>query len=472
MAASGDITVNRLRRLVKAIRASAIERDTTDIESTSELVAALRSQVNGISKSLSALMTQVAETRRRSEELMALHDRNLDERVRIAGMPRAKLLSDALVLEGSPSERLRVRRVTAGESVERPFARWMGTTRCVSVAPDVRGLWERLLASEASCTDDMLRGAPSTILDIPDAIVSRANPRTLHVALQANARPAIVHDTQIAPDHALVAVPRFAYAFPPRKLRNFSHWLLDCLPQVVALSRVAPDAAFLLPHPLREFHRSSLSLVGLSARQMVSWLGAPTAGGRLLVLESDGRAGGGRPLSALVETRRLVAATSNDRRSRRIYVTRRDAKAKRRWVANEPDVETLFQSRGFEILCMTDRPLHELVTIFREAAVVAGINGAGLAHILFSSPGTHVIVLFSDSLIRWHADEGGSRSLWANGPTTSGGQLAALGDSPRFYAHLAAVFEQVCHSFVGPDDVPLDQLSAFLDDALRQADRT
>lgn len=45
----------------------------------------------------------------------------------------------------------------------------------------------------------------------------------------------------------------------------------------------------------------------------------------------------------------------------------------------------------------------------------------------------------------------------------------APGDSPRFYARVAAAFDQYCHSFVSPGDVPLDRWSAFLDDVLLQA---
>ena len=103
--------------------------------------------------------------------------------------------------------------------------------------------------------------------------------------------------------------------------------------------------------------------------------------------------------------------------------------------------------------------------IFAEARVVAGVNGAGLAHILFAPPGTHVILLFSDSLMRWHATEGGARSEWLD-ERRPADQLTALGDSPRVYAHVAAGFGQVSHSFVGGDEMPLDRLGAFLDEVL------
>jgi capsular polysaccharide biosynthesis protein len=241
---------------------------------------------------------------------------------------------------------------------------------------------------------------------------------------------------------------------------------------VLALSTVAPDAKFLLPEPVKRFHRAVLSLVGVTDGQIIPWDGASFASDRILVLESDGRIGGGRPLSSLMQLRRIVAPPASvprARRDRRIYVSRRDAVAKGAWVSNEPDVEAVFRSRGFEILVMSDCPLDDQLRIFREAAVVAGVSGAGLTDIVFSPPGTHVIVLLSDSLIRWYAHPGRARSKWAAGTPARKEPLAALGDSPRFYAHLAAACEQYCHSFVSGDRVPLGELAAFLDEALDRA---
>jgi hypothetical protein len=151
-------------------------------------------------------------------------------------------------------------------------------------------------------------------------------------------------------------------------------------------------------------------------------------------------------------------------------VSRRDAKPHRRWADNEPEVETLFASRGFEIVSMGECPLQEQVRLFSSARVVAGVSGAGLADILFAPPGAHVITLISDELMRWYAAEGQSRALWMSPSPTDAGELAQLGDSPRFYGHVAAALGQISHSFVGPDQVPLDRLTTFLDSVLARVD--
>ncbi|HXD18249.1 MAG TPA: glycosyltransferase family 61 protein [Vicinamibacterales bacterium] len=424
-----------------------------DTARLAEAIAEVRGDAREAADHITAVETDIAVLRGHTDTLLDADRRALADRADLARVGGARLLSDSVVLDGTAAERLRIRRLRPGEAVERPFAASRGVTCCVTGAADVRALWGRLLAREASSIDDCLRGNPATILDIPDASVSKDALSTLHVALRGErGGPRPLGD---------VAVPRFAHAVAPRKLRNFAHWLLDCLPQAAALATVAPGARMLLPCPLNDMQRTTLELAGVAPAQMTEWDGGAVCAKRLLIFESDGRMGGGRPLSPLLAMRRRVAGDIRPG-SRRIYVSRRDARSKRRWAVNEPAIEALFASHGFEIVCPTSHTLADLVRIFGEASIVAGLNGAGLAHIFFSPPGTHVAVLLTDSLVRWHADSGGARSLWASEHHARAGELAALGDSPRFYTHVAAAFGQPCHSFLGADDVPLDDLRRFL----------
>jgi hypothetical protein len=434
---------------------SPLDEASAVLAVTADDVAALRAEVQ-------ELTARVQNARRRNGALLAAFRSEVDERVRKAGIARDKPFSEAVTFTGSPSDRLSVRRLSVGQPFEGRFDAWMGITCCASTAPDVREAWEKLLASEAS-TDGLLRGAPNMVLDIPGGTITRDAGPGVDVRLTRRSAWG-------ASGTRVVAVPKCTHDFPSRKLGNFGHWLLDCVPQVVALASVAPEAVFLLPASLKGFHRATLSLAGISESQMVPWDGAPVTADRLLVFESDGRSGGGRPLAALKQMRERLAPPARrrpDERGRRIYVSRRDARKKRRWADNEPDIEALFEQRGFEIRCMADHSLAEQLAMFREASVVAGVSGAGLADIVVSAPGTHVIVLVSDSLVRWYADDTGARAMWLTGQIGQG-QLAALGDSPRFYAYVAAAFEQTCHYFVAADAMPLVPLSQFLDDVLRQ----
>lgn len=450
---------------MKILRRAPRPRNTdgTSAAGDAEAVAALRRELTELREAVSALSAQAADASGRTEQLLAAERGRVNDRASLAGLPRARLLSTSIALEGPAAARMRVRRVSVGELVERPFSRSFGITRCVTEDADVRELWERLLAFEAACGEDVLRGLPGTVLEAADATVS---------IVEGSLRISV--GMTDPPGPAVVAVPKFTYDYAQRKLHNFGHWLLDGLPQVAVLAKIAPDALFLLPPNQKPFHHATLSLLDLEPRQLVAWDGAPVQCSRVLALESDGRTGGGRPFSPLMEVRRRLAARAEEASAgghRRIYVSRRDAGAGRQWVTNESDVEALFLSRGFEVVVMAECSLDEQVRLFREAEVVAGVSGAGLTDIVFSAPGTHVIVLLSDALIRWYADEDGARSLWSGARGNRGKQLAAFGDSPRFYAHLTAGFEQVCHSFVAGEQMPVDQLSSFLDDVLADVNR-
>jgi hypothetical protein len=435
-----------------------------------DAVASLRLEVANARQAVSELQARVSEEQQQAGQELAALVRQAGERARLAGMPFARLGSDSLVMEGPSRRRLHVARISIGEAVEHSVASRLGVIESATADPRVQALWDSLHGADATSDHEGLRGAPSTVLDIPGAVVrSEDEGRTLRVSVQAPSAERADH----AAGANVVAVPKFTFDFAQRKLRNFGHWLLDCVPQVVTLSAIAPTARFLLPSPLRGFQRATLELIGLPAEQAVAWDGSPVQCGRLLVFESDGRAGG-RPLSALLETRRLLTsrgATGSGKGTRRIYVSRRDADPKRRWVSNEPEVEALFASRGFEVLVMADCSLEEQIRVFRDAAVVAGVSGAGLADIVFSPPDTHVVVLLSDSLMSWYADQRGARSGWIRTGGSPHRRLSMLGDSPHFYVHLAAAFGQQCHCFLGNDQMPIARLSDYLDRVLARVDR-
>jgi capsular polysaccharide biosynthesis protein len=220
------------------------------------------------------------------------------------------------------------------------------------------------------------------------------------------------------------------------------------------------------------FHPATLALVGIQPDQIQPWDGSRVVTTRALIFLHDGRLGGGRPLSLLQAMHRVFRAQAPDTpRRRRIYVSRRDAKARRRWLSNEPEVEALFARRGFDILLMKDLSLDDQIQAFRGAAIVAGTSGAGLSDIVFSAPGTDIIVLHTDRQMRWYADATSRRSTWMHaGGGERPAELAELGDSPRFYAHLAAALSQRCHSFISADEAPVDALAAFLDEVLARVE--
>jgi hypothetical protein len=80
---------------------------------------------------------------------------------------------------------------------------------------------------------------------------------------------------------------------------------------------------------------------------------------------------------------------------RRIYISRKLTSARR--VTNDDAVVETLRDFGFQPVCLEQEPLSEQVRIFREADVIIGPHGAGLANIVFSRSGTTLIEFLQES---------------------------------------------------------------------------
>jgi capsular polysaccharide biosynthesis protein len=83
--------------------------------------------------------------------------------------------------------------------------------------------------------------------------------------------------------------------------------------------------------------------------------------------------------------------------SRRLYVSRNDAKKRR--VVNEADLLDALLPLGFEVVTLAGMSFAEQVRLFSEAKVVVGPHGAGFTNMVFAAPGAVVVELFSPTYI-------------------------------------------------------------------------
>ena len=79
---------------------------------------------------------------------------------------------------------------------------------------------------------------------------------------------------------------------------------------------------------------------------------------------------------------------------RRIYISRANAPLRR--VINEAEIEAMLRDYGFETVVAEDLGYSEQVELFSQASHIVAAHGAGLANILFCSPGVSVIEMFND----------------------------------------------------------------------------
>ena len=82
---------------------------------------------------------------------------------------------------------------------------------------------------------------------------------------------------------------------------------------------------------------------------------------------------------------------------RRIYLSRADALYRK--VENEVELQKFLADYGFEIVVSVDLKFVEQIRFFKEEKVVVAPHGAGLSNLVFCSPSTKVIELFSAEYI-------------------------------------------------------------------------
>jgi capsular polysaccharide biosynthesis protein len=82
----------------------------------------------------------------------------------------------------------------------------------------------------------------------------------------------------------------------------------------------------------------------------------------------------------------------------KIYICR--AKAKNRQLVNELEVDELLHNQGFKTVFLEEMTVLEQVAVFANAEAIVAPHGSGLTNIVFCSPHTKIIELFSPHYIR------------------------------------------------------------------------
>ena len=168
---------------------------------------------------------------------------------------------------------------------------------------------------------------------------------------------------------------------------GYSHWLLEELPRLLALK---PDAGeTLLAHASHSCNREAFALHGFTGKVLSAKREAHHSCEQLLVPS----------LGQLTPTtvRALDEFTTPLRQSsspfgERLYISRE--KARRRRVANEPELWAELTAHGFVKLHLEALTWAQQISAFSGAKVIVSPHGAGLANLVFCRAGTKVIELF------------------------------------------------------------------------------
>lgn len=167
--------------------------------------------------------------------------------------------------------------------------------------------------------------------------------------------------------------------------RNYYHWLVDHLPQVLVLQECGMERAMLIPHrgPNWQTMIDSLEALGVTTAELRPAPAGPWRADPFWVVETD------RFDPRLLRALRDRVAGDAGAATRRVYVSREGARKRR--LANPAAALGALEATGFEIVEAGRLSFREQVALASETTVLLGIHGAGLANMIFMPEGRHVV---------------------------------------------------------------------------------
>ena len=181
---------------------------------------------------------------------------------------------------------------------------------------------------------------------------------------------------------------------------NIWHWMLDCLPKIHSLAKVAPKTSLtlLMPSNATEFQRQTLQCIlpdhfkvtyGIKEEwvQTEHFLWASLISDRCLGLLPDEYY---RAIRHPIFQKLGLPLTHN--KTERIYISRRYARHRR--VNNEDQLIDHLKKYGFRTIDPENLSFEKQVEIFHRAEIIVSAHGAGLGGMFFSGE-IAVVVLYS-----------------------------------------------------------------------------
>ncbi len=196
-----------------------------------------------------------------------------------------------------------------------------------------------------------------------------------------------------APPAGLPVIPAAGVFLPWGAGFNYGHFVLDALPSLLALEEAGLTAELPpIAPPLKRWQRELTALL-LGREDGVREIAAPAV--RLqqaaYATSMDHFLHAPNALLTRVRERLVSRAPASPIRAERIYLSRRSHAHPMRVLLNELELERALEARGFAIVRAERLRPAEQVALARQAAVVVGATGAGMANALFAEPGALVV---------------------------------------------------------------------------------
>ncbi len=188
---------------------------------------------------------------------------------------------------------------------------------------------------------------------------------------------------------------------------NYFHWMFNALPRLALLERADipfDDLNFLANRLHFQVQREMLSVLQIPLERIVEMdLASALQVDSLWVMPSFITTGHRRRWVCDWLRAHFLRETPNPKPSRRLFLSRADAKYRR--LANEDEVMEILAPLGFEKIVIGQRSVFEQSALFAQAQVVVAPHTTTLGNLVFCNPGTRVIDFMPTNRLRTYMYE-------------------------------------------------------------------
>jgi tetratricopeptide (TPR) repeat protein/capsular polysaccharide biosynthesis protein len=185
----------------------------------------------------------------------------------------------------------------------------------------------------------------------------------------------------------------------------YYHWMFDILPRIASIERSGIDLDridwFVVNNLDRPFQKETLNFLGIPTAKILASDRFTHIQARELIVPSFPGYLDWVPSGTIEFLRQTFLAKidlNKIKYGKRIYISR--ARAKSRQVINEREVVEKIEQYGFQKVFLEEMSVLEQVSLFANAEIIIAPHGSGLTNIVFCSPRTKIIELFSPNYLR------------------------------------------------------------------------
>jgi tetratricopeptide (TPR) repeat protein/capsular polysaccharide biosynthesis protein len=185
----------------------------------------------------------------------------------------------------------------------------------------------------------------------------------------------------------------------------YYHWMFDILPRIELLRLSGVDLEtidrFVVNYKEKPFQKETLSWLGIPLDKIVSSDRTSYIQAEELIVPSFPGYLDWVPFGTIRFLRQTFLPKIGldlPKYGKKIYISR--ARARARHIINEDAVSGLLSRLGFQTVYLEEMTVLEQVSLFANAKVIVAPHGSGLTNLVFCSPTTTVIELFSPNYVR------------------------------------------------------------------------